>query len=526
MGKLWLFAFILIFVLGFFIPVSDAGTNDVWKKCPDPDNPTASLKVKYCDKTTIGSQDYYCIASGWETAKCPDRIQNDKCEHSGACSDTTGLCTYTAGEYCPQPGTCSELAGTTSVTCAAGKKCYYGTRSCSGATCGLSTCNLAASQRCDATSGCVTGKFISCTADPSSVKADGSEKSKIKAESKDGATLVGSKQITFSSDRTDDTFTSSGTCTTAASGADLGKCDVEVSSKLAGTANIDCKSSDPTFSDGKSSVTFTGFSINPISSLTIQIPSSGTTSQTRPVSVTAHAGVIGDITLSPLQWKAEGASTFGATAPSGLSASLSDSTLSFVQASNAYETATLTVTVGSAATATTGTGHTLRVAGTSGNLISSKDVTISVTSQAPPPTQLPDLIVHSTAYSPLDPTVGSAMSFSGKVKNQGSDSATASKTRLSIDVNNDNTWQDITPDKDTSALATNAEADVSWASAWTAVAGTHKFKICADATSIVAESNNNNNCAARIFSTGCVKDGPCFTKDATCCSGEKLYKCQ
>ncbi|MBI5697461.1 MAG: hypothetical protein HZC29_02970, partial [Thaumarchaeota archaeon] len=60
--------------------------------------------------------------------------------------DTCGASGKTDGNYCPAAGT---VSGTT---------CYYGTQSCTGTTCGLSTCTLSAGQICDATHGCLSCK--------------------------------------------------------------------------------------------------------------------------------------------------------------------------------------------------------------------------------------------------------------------------------------------------------------------------------------------------------------------------------
>ncbi len=72
---------------------------------------------------------------------CAAKFVADQCNYAGACSIAL-TCQYTQ-QYCPAPGTVS------------GGTCYYGSRTCTGAGCGLSTCALAAGQRCDAVQGCL-----------------------------------------------------------------------------------------------------------------------------------------------------------------------------------------------------------------------------------------------------------------------------------------------------------------------------------------------------------------------------------
>ncbi|MDP2651687.1 MAG: CARDB domain-containing protein, partial [bacterium] len=75
------------------------------------------------------------------------------------------------------------------------------------------------------------------------------------------------------------------------------------------------------------------------------------------------------------------------------------------------------------------------------------------------------------------------------------------QSRLRIDINNDgNGSYDITlPNQSVSSLVPGGSETKTWASAWTAVAGTHKFEICSDVTNLVAESSETNNCSTQIF---------------------------
>jgi len=111
----------------------------------------------------------------------------------------------------------------------------------------------------------------------------------------------------------------------------------------------------------------------------------------------------------------------------------------------------------------------------------------------------PDLITESLNFSPSSPAVGNLMTFSGVVRNQGGSSAAASSTRLRIDITNNGTWDVLPANQATGSLAVSATETETWSNAWTAVVGTHLFEICADATSVVSESNESNNCSTQTF---------------------------
>lgn len=111
----------------------------------------------------------------------------------------------------------------------------------------------------------------------------------------------------------------------------------------------------------------------------------------------------------------------------------------------------------------------------------------------------PDLRVSNLAISPTTVYTGNVMTFSGLVRNWGETVAAASQTRLRIDIDNNGSW-DITPaDQSTGSLGYFATETETWTNIWTAVAGTHRYEICADATNVVVEQNESNNCATANF---------------------------
>lgn len=102
-----------------------------------------------------------------------------------------------------------------------------------------------------------------------------------------------------------------------------------------------------------------------------------------------------------------------------------------------------------------------------------------------------DLIIQSPDISGALVS-GNNLSFSGRVKNQGGVTAGASQTRLQIDIGNNGSW-DITLDNPTSPIDADKNKKIDWDDAWTAQAGTHSYRIIADATNQVSESNESNN---------------------------------
>lgn len=124
-------------------------------------------------------------------------------------------------------------------------------------------------------------------------------------------------------------------------------------------------------------------------------------------------------------------------------------------------------------------------------------------------TCLPDLQVTSITPPSAAAQAGNLLSFSGVVSNTGGAGSGASQARLRIDIDNNGTWDVMPANVATAGLAAGATVNASWNNAWTATAGTHKFEICADAGSAVAESNEANNCPAlQIFSVAAAPAAP------------------
>lgn len=120
------------------------------------------------------------------------------------------------------------------------------------------------------------------------------------------------------------------------------------------------------------------------------------------------------------------------------------------------------------------------------------------------------------SYPGGGPKAGDKITFYGEIWNKGSIGAPVSTTQFRLDTQNDGSW-DFTPAPiSTPALNANVMKLESWFDVWTAVSGTHRFEICADATNAATESNEANNCTAMTFTVfasdgaqlyGFVKDG-------------------
>lgn len=117
---------------------------------------------------------------------------------------------------------------------------------------------------------------------------------------------------------------------------------------------------------------------------------------------------------------------------------------------------------------------------------------------------LPDYISKSPSmtWTGLEesPGSGDTLSFSAKVYNQGNViGAGSSYTRLKIDIGNDGSWDIIAKDSIVDSLSAGGSEKELFKYVWAATPGTHKYEICADATSYIAESNETNNCISMRF---------------------------
>ena len=98
--------------------------------------------------------------------------------------------------------------------------------------------------------------------------------------------------------------------------------------------------------------------------------------------------------------------------------------------------------------------------------------------------ELPDLIISGITWSPTNPSVGSSVTFTVTIKNQGSGGALSSYVYYYIDGTK------VTSDSVSSIPAGGTTTE---SFSWTATSGSHAVKAVADADNRVSESNEGNN---------------------------------
>ncbi|MEH1098274.1 CARDB domain-containing protein [Micromonospora sp. CPCC 205561] len=114
-----------------------------------------------------------------------------------------------------------------------------------------------------------------------------------------------------------------------------------------------------------------------------------------------------------------------------------------------------------------------------------------VVTQAPGP----DLQVVGVTSNPSNPAVGAAVTFAVAVRNRGITGAPAnSVTRLTVGG--------TTLSADTAAVAAGATVNVAVGGSWTATAGGATITATADATNVVAETNESNNSFSQAVVVG------------------------
>ncbi|MFE3475024.1 CARDB domain-containing protein [Streptomyces bacillaris] len=107
----------------------------------------------------------------------------------------------------------------------------------------------------------------------------------------------------------------------------------------------------------------------------------------------------------------------------------------------------------------------------------------------------PDLEVRSITSSPANPAVGAAVSFTVAVHNRGTAAVSAGTvTRLTVGS--------TTLDGTTPAIPAGATVNVTLGGSWTATSGGATLTATADATDLVAETDENNNTFARSIVVG------------------------
>jgi hypothetical protein len=115
------------------------------------------------------------------------------------------------------------------------------------------------------------------------------------------------------------------------------------------------------------------------------------------------------------------------------------------------------------------------------------------------PAAAPNLSVTATSLLPAAPANNEPLSLNATIQNSGTGAADASVSRLRFDENAADTWNVGPFDVTSAALAVNGTVDAPWIGVWAAPSGTHRLEVCADATNVVTESNENDNCRVVVF---------------------------
>lgn len=105
-----------------------------------------------------------------------------------------------------------------------------------------------------------------------------------------------------------------------------------------------------------------------------------------------------------------------------------------------------------------------------------------------------DLQVLSITSNPPNPAVGSPVTFTVAVNNRGTTASAASVTRLTVGGTTLNT--------NTPSIAAGTTATVAVAGSWTATSGGATLTATADATNVVAETNEQNNTFSQAIVVG------------------------
>ncbi|WP_020519565.1 discoidin domain-containing protein [Catelliglobosispora koreensis] len=113
-----------------------------------------------------------------------------------------------------------------------------------------------------------------------------------------------------------------------------------------------------------------------------------------------------------------------------------------------------------------------------------------VVAQAPGP----DLQVAGVTWNPPNPAVGAAVSFTVSVNNRGTTASAASVTRVTVGS--------TVLNGSTGAIAAGATVSVAISGTWTATSGGATIVAAADATGVVAETNETNNTLSQSIVVG------------------------
>lgn len=104
----------------------------------------------------------------------------------------------------------------------------------------------------------------------------------------------------------------------------------------------------------------------------------------------------------------------------------------------------------------------------------------------------PDLIIEAITWTPANPAMGEAVTFTITIKNQGSDTAASSRVAYYID-------DALLNSAFVNQIAPGGTATKNFT--WTAQAGSHTVRAVADSNNTVAESDETNNAKTYAFST-------------------------
>ena len=122
----------------------------------------------------------------------------------------------------------------------------------------------------------------------------------------------------------------------------------------------------------------------------------------------------------------------------------------------------------------------------------SENLTVGATSQ-------PDLIITDITYTPTNPGVGDAVTFSAVVKNQGTAAGAAGIVAFKVDGT-----QVATSANSTASIAAGATLTITGSGIWTAVSGTHTLTATVDNSNTTVESNETNNSYNESITIGSV----------------------
>lgn len=133
--------------------------------------------------------------------------------------------------------------------------------------------------------------------------------------------------------------------------------------------------------------------------------------------------------------------------------------------------------------------HIIKLAADSNNQVTESDETNNVKSLNLPP---PDLIIQDISWSPTKAVFGDTVTFTVKIRNQGSGKTDGSQAALYID--DSSTGDQQVPALDSGAIAIKTFD-------WIAEAGTHSIKIATDPDNQVTEIDETNNEKKVSFTT-------------------------